>query len=164
MAELHFRYEKSPVNRFVSLVEKAQEVVDETEAQKLKKKMLSEGLNLADFLDQLQQIKKMGPLNQLLGMIPGLNKTLKDIEFDDDRQMKKIESIILSMTTEERLKPYIIDGSRRKRIANGSGTSLQDVNNVLKQFFAMQKMMKKMSRMGGSKKMFHGMQMPFSIL
>lgn len=144
----------------VSLVEKAQDVVDEKKALKLQEKILSEGLDLADFLEQLQQIKSMGPLDQILGMIPGIGKAVKGMNFDDDKKMKQIEAIILSMTKEERIKPYIIDGSRRKRIAKGSGTSLQDVNNVLKQFNAMQKIMKKMSRMSGPMKMFRGMKIP----
>lgn len=144
----------------VSLVEKAQEVVDEKKASELQKKILSEGLNLVDFLEQLQQIKKMGPLDQVLGMIPGMSKAMKGIHFDDEKKMKQIESIILSMTVEERMKPHIIGGSRRKRIAQGSGTSLQDVNTLLKQFFTMQKMMKKFSKMSGPMKMLRGMKFP----
>jgi len=144
----------------VSLVEKAQNVVDEKKAQKLQEKIFSEGLNLADFLEQLQQIRSMGPLDQILAMIPGIDKTMKGMNFDDDKKMKQIEAIILSMTKEERIKPYIIDGSRRKRIAKGSSTSLQDVNNVLRQFKSMQKMIKKMSRVSGPLKMFSGMKIP----
>jgi signal recognition particle subunit SRP54 len=144
----------------VSLVEKAQDVIDEKKALKLQKKILSEGLNLSDFLEQLQQIKNMGPLNQIFNMIPGVGRAMKGFNFDDNRKMKQIESIILSMTTEERLKPHIIDGSRRKRIARGSGTSLQDVNNVLKQFFTMQKMMKKMSKFGEPMEMFRNVRFP----
>ncbi len=143
-----------------SLVEKAQNVVDEKTAQKLQGKIFSEGLNLADFLEQLQQIRSMGSLDQILAMIPGIGKTMKGMNFDDDKKMKQIEAIILSMTKEERIKPYIIDGSRRKRIAKGSSTSLQDVNNVLRQFKSMQKMIKKMSRMSGPLKMFRGMKIP----
>ncbi len=144
----------------VSLVEKAQDVIDEKKALKLQERILSEGLTLADFLEQLQQIKRMGPLNQIIDMIPGVGRAMKGLNFDDNRKMKQIESIILSTTMEERLKPHIIDGSRRKRIAKGSGVSLQDVNNVLKQFFAMQKMMKKMSKMGGPMKMFRDVKFP----
>ena len=144
----------------VSLVEKAQDVIDEKKALKLQERILSEGLTLADFLEQLQQIKRMGPLNQIIDMIPGVGRAMKGLNFDDNRKMKQIESIILSMTMEERLKPHIIDGSRRKRIAKGSGVSLQDVNNVLKQFFVMQKMMKKMSKMGGPMKMFRDVKFP----
>ncbi len=144
----------------VSLVEKAQDLVDEKKANELQERIFSKGLNLADFLEQLQQIKRMGPLDQILGMIPGAGKALKGMNVSDDRRMKQIEAIILSMTLEERLKPYILDGSRRKRIAKGSGTSLQDVNNVLKQFHSMQKMMKKMSGTSGPLKMFRGMKIP----
>ena len=102
----------------------------------------------------------MGPLDQILGMIPGIGKAMKGMNFDNEMKMKQIEAIILSMTKEERLKPHIINGSRRKRIAKGSGTSLQDVNNVLKQFYSMQKIMKKMSRMSGPLKTFRGMKIP----
>ena len=144
----------------VSLVEKTQELVDEDKAKKLQEKILSEGMNLADFLDQLQQIKKMGPLDQLLGMIPGFGKFMKGVNFEDDGKMMRTEAIILSMTKDERLKPHIIDGSRRKRIAKGSGTSIQDVNSVLKQFSTMQKMLKKMTKFSGPMKMMRGMNIP----
>ncbi|MFC1650115.1 signal recognition particle protein [Candidatus Latescibacterota bacterium] len=144
----------------VSLVEKAQDVIDEKKAKKLQEKIMSEGLSIADFLDQLQQLKKMGPLNQIMEMIPGMGKALKGMDFNDNSKMDQIESIILSMTVEERHNPHIIDGSRRKRISKGSGTSLQDVNNVMKQFFAMQKMMKKMSKMTGPMNMFQNIKLP----
>ena len=144
----------------ISLVEKAQDVVDEKQALKMQEKILSEGLTLEDFLDQLRQLKQMGPLDQLLGMIPGAGKALKGVNLQDDSNMKRIEAIILSMTKGERQKPHIIDGSRRKRIASGSGVSVQDVNNVLKQFSAMQKMMKRMKKMSGPMKMFRGMNIP----
>ena len=144
----------------VSLVEKAQEVVDEKEALKLQKKMLKEGMTLEDFLEQLWQIQKMGPLDQLLGMIPGVGKMMKGIDFNEN-ELKRIEAIILSMTKEERRKSGIIDGSRRRRIAAGSGTSVHEVNNLLKQFNMMQKMVKKMSGVGGHMKSFRGMRMPF---
>ena len=144
----------------VSLVEKAQDVVDEKKAKILQEKMLSASLTLEDFLEQLRQIKKMGPLDQIMGMIPGIGKAMKNFNFQDDTSLKHIEAIICSMTKSERLRPHIIDGSRRKRISQGSGTSLQEVNNVLKQFHAMQKMMKKMSRMNGPMKLFQGMKIP----
>ncbi len=144
----------------VSLVEKAHEVVDDKQALKMQEKILSEGLTLEDFLEQLQQLKKMGPLDQLFGMIPGAGKALKGVNLQDDTKMKRIEAVILSMTREERRRPQIIDGSRRKRIATGSGVSVQDVNNVLKQFNAMQKMMKRMKKMSGPMKMFRGMNVP----
>ena len=144
----------------VSLVEKAQEMVDEKKALKLQQKMLKDGMTLDDFLDQLNQIRNMGPLDQLLGMIPGVGKMMKGIDFSGD-DLKQVEAIILSMTKEERKTPGIINGSRRRRIAAGSGTSIQDVNNLLKQFNMMQKMMKKIPKMGGNLKSFPGMRLPF---
>jgi len=143
----------------VSLVEKAQEVVDVKKAQSLQKKLSSDGLTLEDFLDQIRQIKMMGPLDQLLGMIPGLRKMMKGIDVTGN-EFKHIESIILSMTIAERKNPSIIDGSRRRRIARGSGTSLHDVNNLLKQFNAMKKMMKKMSKMGGKLNVLQNFKIP----
>lgn len=131
----------------VSLVERAQEQVDEEEARKVQKKIQKDQFDFDDFLKQLQQIKKMGSVKDLMGMIPGMGKAIKDMDIDDDA-FKGIEAIIKSMTPEERGNPKLIDGSRKKRIANGSGTSVQEVNQLLKQFKEMSKMMKKM----GSKK------------
>jgi signal recognition particle subunit SRP54 len=131
----------------VSLVEKAQEAVDVEEAKKLEKKLRKESFTFEDFLSQLRQLKKMGPLQNLLEMIPGLGKQMKGVEVDD-RGLVRIEAIVNSMTKKERLQPSIIDGSRRKRIAAGSGTSVQEVNQLLKQFSQMQKMIKKVSKMG----------------
>lgn len=132
----------------VTLVEKAQEAVDREQAAKLEKKLRKQQFTLQDFYDQLQQIKKMGPLSQLIGMLPGMQgKMMKGLDVDD-RALVKIEAIINSMTPEERQKPHIIDGSRRKRIARGSGTSIQDVNQLLKQFKMMQKMMKNINKIG----------------
>ncbi len=131
----------------VSLVEKAQETVDIEEAKKLEKKLRKESFTFEDFLSQLRQLKKMGPLQNLLEMIPGLGKQLKGVEVDD-RGLVRIEAIVNSMTRKERQQPAIIDGSRRKRIAAGSGASVQEVNQLLKQFGQMQKMIKKVSRMG----------------
>ncbi len=131
----------------VSLVEKAQETVDVEEAKKLEKKLRKESFTFEDFLSQLHQLKKMGPLQNLLEMIPGLSKQLKGVEVDD-RGLVRIEAIVNSMTKKERLQPAIIDGSRRRRIAAGSGTNIQEVNQLLKQFGQMQKMIKKVSRMG----------------
>lgn len=132
----------------VSLVEKAQVAVDEEQALKLEKKLRRQEFTLEDFLDQLQQVKKMGPLEQLLGMIPGAQgKALKGLKVDDSALIH-IEAMINSMTKEERQRPGIINGSRRRRIARGSGTSVQDVNRLLNQFSMMQKMIKKMTRMG----------------
>ncbi|MCE5252362.1 signal recognition particle protein [bacterium] len=144
----------------VSLVEKAQTFVDEKKALEIQEKIRTSGLTLDDFLDQLKQIQKMGPIDQLLGMIPGIGKMMKGIDLQGN-ELKRVEAIILSMTSEERKRPHIIDGSRRRRIALGSGTSLQDVNNLLKQFTSMQKMMKKMPHMGGRMKSPHGLRMPF---
>jgi signal recognition particle subunit SRP54 len=131
----------------VSLVEKAEEAMTLEEAEKLERKLRKEAFTLDDFYDQLQQIKRMGPLDSILGMIPGLGgKVMKGLKIDE-RAMVRVEAMINSMTKEERSKPHIIDGSRRKRIALGSGTSVQDVNNLLKQFFMMQKMIKNMGKM-----------------
>ena len=129
----------------VSLVEKAQDAVDIEQAKKLEKKLRQEEFTFEDFLDQLKQIKKMGPLEALLEMIPGVGSKLKAFSVDD-KALPPIEAIISSMTMQERRNPSIINGSRRKRIARGSGTSVQDVNVLLKQFVQMQKMMKKFSK------------------
>ena len=135
----------------VSLVEKAQQAFDEEESRKLNKKIRQNKFDFDDFLSQLDQIKKMGNVKDLLGMIPGMGKALKGIDIDDD-SFKPIEAIIRSMTLNERANPEIIDGSRRKRIADGSGTSIQQVNNLMKQFSDMRKMMKAMNKMGGGKR------------
>lgn len=129
----------------VSLVEKAQLSMDAKEAEKLEKKLRKETFTLEDFYNQMQQLKKMGPLESLVSMLPGAGNALKGINIDDNA-MKKVEAIIQSMTPEERLKPTIIDGSRRRRIAAGSGSSVVDINRLLKQFDMMQKMIKKISR------------------
>jgi signal recognition particle subunit SRP54 len=131
----------------VSLVEKAQEAISLEEAEKLEKKLRKESLTLDDFYQQLQQIKKMGSLDSILGMIPGLGaKALKGLSFDE-KALTKVEAMINSMTKEERRKPQIIDGSRKKRIALGSGAKIQEVNSLLKQFFMMQKMVKNISKL-----------------
>lgn len=130
----------------VSLVEKAQQTIDEQEAKKLEKKLLKNEFTLEDFYSQLQQIKKMGPLDQLLGMIPGVGANLKGAKVDD-KAFTRIEAIINSMTIRERQNPKILNGSRRKRIASGSGTKVQDVNQLLNQFNQMKKMIKSMKRM-----------------
>lgn len=125
----------------VSLVEKAQQQYDEEEARKLQRKIAKNQFNFNDFLNQIQQIKKMGNLKDLASMIPGVGKAIKDIDIDDDA-FKGIEAIINSMTMQERENPEIINGSRRQRIAKGSGTTLQEVNRLLKQFDETRKMMK----------------------
>jgi len=127
----------------LTLIDKAEKAISEEDALKLVEKMKKNQFTFTDFLQQLAQIKKMGPLDQLLGMMPGMNnKALKNISVDD-KEMAKIEAIILSMTPRERDKPLLINGSRRLRIANGSGTSVQQVNRLLKQFEQMKSMMKK---------------------
>ena len=127
----------------VSLVERAQEQFDEEQAKKLQKKIQKNQFNFNDFYDQLQQIKKMGNVKDLMGMIPGMSKALKGVEIEDDA-FKNVEAIIQSMTPAEKEKPELLNGSRRKRIARGSGTSVQDVNKLIKQFEDMRKMMKMM--------------------
>ncbi len=129
----------------VTLVEKAEEVVDKKKAEKFSKKLKKSSFNLEDFYDQLQQVKKMGPISQLTKMIPGVAGGMKNFQVDDDA-FKSIEAIINSMTIEERRKPEIIDGSRRKRIVQGSGSRIQDVNRLLKQFKMMKKMIKSMAQ------------------
>ena len=131
----------------VTLVEKAQEVVDENQAKQLEKKLKDATFDLEDFKDQLKQLKSMGSLNQIVGMMPGMNrKMMKGMDLDD-RQLGWTEAIISSMTVAERKDPTIIDGSRRIRIAKGSGRSVQEINQLLKQFNQMKKMMKKMGKM-----------------
>jgi len=134
----------------VSLVERAQEQYDEEEARKLQRKIQKNQFDFNDFLAQLQQIKKMGNIKDLAAMIPGVGKALKDIDIKDDA-FKSIEAIIYSMTPEERSKPHILDGHRRKRIAQGSGTSVQDVNKLLTQFAQTRKMMKTLQGFKGGK-------------
>jgi signal recognition particle subunit SRP54 len=128
----------------VSLVEKAQEQFDVDQARKLKKKIAKNQFNLNDFIQQIQQIKKMGNVKDIAGMIPGVGKSIKDLDVDDDA-FKSIEAIIYSMTPQEREDPSLLNGSRRKRISAGSGTSVQDVNRLIKQFDDTRKMMKMMS-------------------
>jgi signal recognition particle subunit SRP54 len=136
----------------VTLVEKAQETFSAEEAARLNKKLRKNQFDFTDFLSQLEQIKKMGNMKDLLGMIPGAGKALKDVDIDDN-SFKPIESIIRSMTIQERANPDIINPSRKNRIAKGSGTTLQQVNQLLKQFEEMRKMMKNMNKMGGPKRM-----------
>lgn len=134
----------------VSFVEKAQENIEQLEAEDLEKKLLSNKFDFEDFLKQIKMIKKMGSMQSILGMIPGMNKSIKNADIDD-KQIVKVESIIQSMTKLERKNPKVLNGSRRKRIAVGSGNSIQDVNRLLKQFKEMQKMMKMFSSKGGKK-------------
>ncbi|WP_298543259.1 signal recognition particle protein [uncultured Aquimarina sp.] len=136
----------------VSLVERAQEQFDEEEARKLQKKIAKNQFGFDDFLKQIQQVKKMGNMKDLVGMIPGAGKMMKNVDIDDDA-FKHIEAIIHSMTPDERTKPQIINASRKKRIGKGSGTSVQQVNQLLKQFDQMSKMMKMMQGGGGKRMM-----------
>jgi signal recognition particle subunit SRP54 len=134
----------------VSLVEKAQEQYDVEEARKLQKKIAKDQFDFNDFISQIEQIKKMGNVKDLMAMIPGVGKQIKDLDIDDDA-FKGIEAIIKSMTPEERSNPSLLNGSRRKRIANGSGSTVQDVNKLLKQFDQTKKMMKMVSKGGKPK-------------
>jgi signal recognition particle subunit SRP54 len=134
----------------ISLVERAQQSFDEDEAKRLNAKMRQNNFNFDDFLSQLEQVKKMGNIKDLMGMIPGMGKALKGLDIDDD-SFKPVEAIIRSMTPKERQNPDIIDGRRRKRLADGSGRNITEVNNLMKQFEDMRKMMKQMNKMGGAK-------------
>jgi len=136
----------------VSLVERAQEQFDEEEARKIQKKIAKDQFGFDDFLSQIQQIKKMGNIKDLMGMVPGMGKMVKDVDVEDDA-FKHIEAIITSMTPKERANPKIINSSRKKRVAKGSGTSIQQVNQLLKQFEQMGKMMKMMQGGGGKRMM-----------
>ena len=143
----------------VSLVERAQEQFDEQEARKIQKKIAKNQFGFDDFLSQIQQVKKMGNMKDLMGMIPGAGKMMKDVDIDDDA-FKHIEAIIQSMTPQERSKPTLLNNSRKKRIGSGSGTSIQQVNQLMKQFNQMSKMMKMMQGGGGRKMMEMMKNMP----
>lgn len=135
----------------ISLVERAQQTFDEDEAKRINAKIRKNQFNFDDFLSQLEQIKKMGNIKDLMGMIPGMGKAMKGLDIDDD-SFRPIEAIIRSMTPLERENPDVIDGSRRKRIATGSGRTITEVNNLMKQFGDMRKLMKQMNKMGGAQK------------
>ncbi len=141
----------------VSLVERAQEQFDEEQARRIQKKIAKDEFNFNDFIDQIRQIKKMGNVKDLIGMIPGMGKAIRDIDLDDDA-FKGIEAIIFSMTPAERENPELLNGSRRKRIALGSGTDIQEVNRLIKQFHETSKMMKMMSAGGKGRNMARMMQ------
>jgi signal recognition particle subunit SRP54 len=130
----------------LTLIERAEELVDQEQAAEMERKLREASFTLEDFLDQLQQVKKMGPLNQILGMLPGVGQQLRDVEVDD-RDLARVEAIIRSMTPRERANPKILNGSRRARIAKGSGTTTQQVNAVLRQFEEARKMMRQLSGM-----------------
>jgi signal recognition particle subunit SRP54 len=145
----------------LSLIEKAQATIDEKKALELEKKIRSQQFTLEDFLDQIDQVKNLGPLDELLGMIPGINnKALKNLDIDD-KEIVRIQAIIQSMTPQERIDPSIIDSSRRKRIAAGSGTTVQDVNKLLKQFKETRKMMRRFTDMEKSMKKKGRIKFPF---
>lgn len=146
----------------LSLIEKAQEAVDEEKARELEKKMRTASITLDDFLEQLAQIRNMGPLDELLKMIPGANrvKGLNNLKIDE-KQIKHVEAIIQSMTKEERMNPEIINASRKRRIAKGSGRPVQEVNRLLKQFEEMKKMMKQMNQMTKKGRRKGGFKLPF---
>ena len=131
----------------LTLIERVQTSVDEKDAKKLEERLKENSFDMTDLLEQMKQVRKMGPLKQLMGMIPGVADKIKDVDIDD-RQMDRIEAMILSMTPAERAKPSIIDPKRKRRIAAGSGNSVSDVNRLLKQFEQMQKLMKQMGVMG----------------
>jgi signal recognition particle subunit SRP54 len=132
----------------LSLVEKAQENMDEEKALKLEERIRRAEFSLEDFLDQLRQIKRLGSLKSVLGMMPGMNSKMLKSANVDDRQLSRTEAIICSMTVRERQQPQLLNGSRRKRIARGSGTTLTDVNRLLKQYRDMKKLMKTLSKPG----------------
>ena len=141
----------------ISLVEKAQDSFDEVEARKLEEKFRKNKFDFEDFLKQIKAIKKMGSLSSLLGMIPGLGSQVKNAQIDD-KALVKVEAIINSMTVNERMAPKILNGNRRKRIAKGSGTSIQDVNRLIKQFGEMQKMMSRMNQKSGANSLFNNLK------
>ena len=136
----------------LSLIEKTQEGIDLEDAEKLQKKLRSQSFDLSDFLGEVRRLKKMGPLDDILKMIPGASRAMGQGFAIDPRQLGRVEAIICSMTPEERARPHLIDGNRRKRIARGSGTAVQDVNQLLRQFEQMKKMMKTMGRMPKNRK------------
>jgi signal recognition particle subunit SRP54 len=146
----------------VTFVEKAREQFDEENAIKLEAKIRKSQFTLEDFLEQLQQVKKMGPISQVLGMLPGLGRLPQNASIDD-KALVKIEAIVQSMTRDERCRPHIINGARRKRIAMGSGTTVQDVNRLMKQYEHMQKMMKLLGKGGRMDKLVKGMNMPAGL-
>ena len=147
----------------LSMIEKAQTAIDEDKAKEMSQRMLSNDFNLEDFLEQMQQVKKMGPLNQLMGMIPGMGSKLKDVEVDE-KGLARTEAIIRSMTLEERRHPNILNASRKRRIVKGSGSSIQELNVLLKQFDQMKVMMKQITgSMKGKRKGGLMGKMPFHL-
>ncbi len=149
----------------LTLIEKAQENIDEAKAKELEKKIKTQEFDFNDFLDQMQQIKKMGSIKSLLQMMPGMPKEIKDMDIDE-KQMDRVQAIIFSMTPKERANPDIINASRRKRIAQGCGLDIREINRLIKQFNESKKMMKQLTKMssgGGTKKGKKGRRMPFNM-
>ena len=143
----------------LSLIERVESELDEKKAEEAAKKLRENKFDMNDLLDQFRQIKKMGPLKNVLSMLPGMDKQLRDVDIDD-RQMLRIEAVITSMTKKERAKPDIINASRRKRIAAGAGVRVEDVNKLLRQYEQMKKMFKQMNTKGGKRNLMRGMRMP----
>lgn len=143
----------------LSLIERVESELDEKKAEEAAKRLQENKFDMNDLLDQFQQIKKMGPLKNILSMLPGMDKQLRDVDIDD-RQMLRIEAVIKSMTKKEREKPDIINASRRRRIAAGAGVKVEDVNKLLRQYEQMKKMFKQMNTKGGKRNLMRGMRMP----
>ncbi|MGN0450589.1 MAG: signal recognition particle protein [Acutalibacteraceae bacterium] len=143
----------------LSLIERVESEIDEKKAEEAAKRLQENKFDMNDLLDQFQQIKKMGPLKNVLSMLPGMDKQLRDVDIDD-RQMLRIEAVIKSMTKKEREKPDIINASRRRRIAAGAGVKVEDVNKLLRQYEQMKKMFKQMNTKGGKRNLMRGMRMP----
>lgn len=143
----------------LSLIERVESEIDGKKAEEAAKKLQENKFDMNDLLDQFRQIKKMGPLKNVLSMLPGMDKQLRDVDIDD-RQMLRIEAVITSMTKKERAKPDIINASRRKRIAAGAGVKVEDVNKLLRQYEQMKKMFKQMNSKGGKRNLMRGMRMP----
>lgn len=143
----------------LSLIERVETEIDQKKAEEAAKRLEQNKFDMNDLLDQFQQIKKMGPLKNVLSMLPGMDKQLRDVDIDD-RQMLRIEAIITSMTKKERAKPDIINASRRRRIAAGAGVKVEDVNKLLRQYEQMKKMFKQMNTKGGKRNLMRGMRMP----
>jgi signal recognition particle subunit SRP54 len=149
----------------LTLIERAQEQFSEQKALEMEKRLSEGSFDLEDFLDQLKQVKRLGPISDLLGMIPGMNKMAKDVDpREAEKSLKQTEAIISSMTAQERRNPDVLNASRRRRIAAGSGTDVQDVNQLMKQFREMQKLMKQMGIMGGGKKKAKGRGMSRQLM
>ena len=146
----------------LTMIEKAQEAIDEEEAKDITKRVMSKNFNLEDFLVSMQQVKKMGSMSSLLGMLPGVGSKLKDVDIDD-KALNRVEAIIYSMTPEERRKPQLLNASRKRRIVKGSGTSIQELNRLLKQFEQSKTMMKQLNGMKGKRRGLFGGKNPFGF-